>query len=108
MSGRNRLRYTLRIMSGRTDGGGRLRQPGRAISRRGPGIGDAVGNAHATESAAGEEQSGIGAERAVDVLHALQVSDFVLGACARKPIDASECRRASDAEYGPDGRQRLR
>ena len=70
-------------------------QPRCHLSRRRPAVGDAVGNADAAEAAAGDEQSRMPGERAVDRRDALQMSDFVLRVAALEAEDAREQRLAA-------------
>jgi len=59
---------------------------------------DTVWNADAAEAAAGDEQTRMAGEGAVDRRHAFDVPDLVLRVGALPAIDARQQRRATDAE----------
>src|SRR4051812_11224289 len=75
-----------------------LRQGIGNRSRRGSRVRDAVGNADAAETAAGDEKAGMPREGGVDGGNPIQMTDFVLCIRTWPAIDASEQRGPADAD----------
>src|SRR3954467_2771186 len=74
----------------------------RDRAARGATVGDAVRNADAAESAAGDEQAAVFRQRAVDRLHARQMTDVVLRVGAFPAVHPREQRRRGDTENRRD------
>ncbi len=73
-----------------------------------PTVGDAVGDADAAKSAAGDEDARSPREAAIDCVDPRRVADFVLGGAALPAIDARQQRLAAETDERRQRRKRSR
>src|SRR5688572_13318072 len=84
------------------------RQPRGRLPRRGPAVGDAVGDISSSEATAGGEEAWMLGDPALDRGHPRQVAELVLRGGSIAPVDARQHRLARDSQQRTKRRPRQR